>query len=117
MQMPDRSAGLLESYAQHVLGVPTPARRLKRIDELPPHLRRHVGIGPGKHYVWLAWTSGEQMSLLTGALAPERSQARGRPVLEIRRYTVNGVLEETSTWVRTSLKYWTRCEWQSGSDD
>ena len=110
IQTPDRAAGLLESYAKQVLGVPTPARRLKRIDELPPHLRRHVGIGPGKHYGWFAWISGEQMSLLTGALALERSQERGRPVLEIRSYTVNGVLEETSSWVRSSLDHWTRCE-------
>jgi hypothetical protein len=80
----------LASYAKHVLGVPAPVRRLRRIDELPPHLRCHVGIGPGKHYVWLAWVSGEQMSLLTGALALERSQERGRPVLEIRRYHALG---------------------------
>ena len=110
IQIRDRSAGLLESYAQHVLAVPTPARRLKRIDELPPYLRRHVGIGPGKHYVWFAWISGEQTSLLTGALALERSEERGRPVLEIRSYTATGAVEKTSTWVRTSLEHWTRCE-------
>jgi len=108
IQIPDRSAGLLPSYAQHVLGVTAPAHRLRRSEQLPPHLRRHVGIGPGKFPVWCAWNSGEQILLLTGALVPERSQKRGRPVLEIRRYTQNGVLEETSTWVRTSLEYWTR---------
>lgn len=73
IQIVGQWAGLLESYA-NVLGMPAPARRLKRLDELPPDLRRHVGVGPGQQYAWLAWISGEQTTLLTRAPAFARSR-------------------------------------------
>jgi hypothetical protein len=111
IQVPDRTLALLESFATIVLRMPVGAYRLEHIDELPQNMRRHVGIGPDKHYVWFAWSGGEQISLITGALALERSRERGRPVLEIRSYDVNGLLDEAAMWVRTSADQWARCAW------
>jgi len=109
--VPDRTLGLLESFAWSVVGVPAGAHRLQSLNELPPQLRRHVGVGPNRQYVWYAWSVGERMSLLTGALSLERSRERGRPVLEVRSYGDDGLLEESATWLRTRADQWERCGW------
>jgi hypothetical protein len=111
IQIPDRTLGLLESFATSVLNVPVGARRLNSIDELPKYLRRHVGVGPGKQYVWFAWSVGDRTSLLTGALSLERSREHGRPVLEVRTYDPDGLLDEAAIWVRTGIDHWARCSW------
>jgi hypothetical protein len=111
IQIPDRTLGLLESFATSVLNVPVGARRLNSIDELPRNLRRHVGIGPDKQYVWFAWSDGERTSLLTGALSLEHSRERGRPVLEVRTYDPDGLLDEAAIWVRIGFDQWVRCSW------
>jgi hypothetical protein len=111
IQVPDHTLGMLESFAITVLGVPPEARRVNRLAELPPQLRRHIGTGPGQQYVWFAWSAGERTSLLTGTLELERSRERGRPVLEVRSYDADGLLEEASAWVRTGPTEWVRCEW------
>jgi hypothetical protein len=111
IQIPNRTLDLLDSFAAHVLHVPDSARRITRLDDLPPQLRRHIGVGPDKQYVWFAWCSGEQVSLVTGAFSLELSRERGRPVLEVRTDDADGLLEEAATWVRTGTSEWARCQY------
>ncbi len=111
IQVPDGTLNLLESFASSKVGVPPAAHRLQSLSELPPQLRRHVGVGPNKQYVWYAWSVGERTSLLTGALSLERSRERGRPVLEVRSYGEDGLLEESAAWVCTRADQWERCGW------
>jgi hypothetical protein len=108
IQIPNHTLGLLESFATHVLRVPRGARRVQRIDDLPPQLRRHIGVGPDKQYVWFAWTVDERVSLVTGAFSLELSRERGRPVLEVRSYDAEGLLDEAATWVRNGPTDWAR---------
>ena len=110
IQTPDRTLELLESFATQVLGVPESARRINRLDELPPQLRRHIGIGPGKQYVWFAWLTVERISLVTGEFSLELSRERARPVVEVRSYDADGLLDEAATWVRNGATAWARCE-------
>ena len=109
IQVPKSTLELLVSFATNVLRVPPDAQLVNRLDELPPHLRRHVGVGPDKQYVWFAWTHDERTSLLTATLELERSRERGRPVLEVRSYDADGLLDEAATWVVTSDDEWARC--------
>jgi hypothetical protein len=111
IQIPNHTLDLLESFATHVLRVPDSARRIQRIDELPLQLRRHVGLGPGKQYVWFAWMTDERVSLVTGAFSLELSRERGRPVLEVRSYDSDGLLDEASAWVRNGAADWARSDW------
>ena len=110
IQDPNETLELLVSFATHVLRVPESAPRITRLDDLPLQLRRHIGIGPGKQYVWFAWYAGEQVSLVTGAFSLELSRERGRPVLEVRSYDAEGLLDEAATWVRTDATSWARCQ-------
>lgn len=109
--VPDRTLELLESFAWSRKRVPPGAHRVQRLNELPEELRRHVGAGPGQHYVWYAWTTGVRTWLLTGALSLERSRERGRPVLEVHSYDEHGYLEESAAWVRTRADDWEPCTW------
>ena len=111
IQIPNRTLELLASFATDVLRVPDSAPRVTRLDDLPLHLRRHIGNGPGKQYVWFAWYTGERVSLVTGALSLELSRERGRPVLEVRSYDADGLLDEAATWVRTDATSWARCQY------
>ena len=111
IQDPNRTLELLESFATNVLRVSASAGRVNRLDDLPLQLRRHVGVGPGKQYVWFAWCVDERVSLLTSALSLERSRERGRPVLEVRSYDADGLLDEAATWVQTGATEWARSDW------
>ena len=111
IQIPNHTLALLESFAINVLRVPAGARRIGRLDDLPLQLRRHIGVGHDKQYVWFAWSVDERVSLVTGAFSLEHSRERGRPVLEVRTYDADGLLEEAATWVRNSPKDWARSDW------
>ena len=111
IQVPDQTLEMLESFAVAVLGVPPEAYRVKRLAELPPQLRRHIGTKADQQYIWFAWSIGEQTSLLTGALEFEQSRERGRPVLEVRSYDADGRLEEAAAWIRNGPTDWVRCNW------
>ena len=111
IQIPNHTLALLESFATNVMRVPAGARRIGRLDDLPLQLRRHIGVGPGKQYVWFAWSIEDRVSLVTGAFSLERSRERGRPVLEVRTYDAEGLLDEAATWVRNSTNEWARSDW------
>ena len=111
IQSPQHTLELLESFATHVLRVPATAQRVSRLDDLPLQLRRHVGVGPGKQYVWFAWMVDERVSLVTGALSFDLARERGRPVLEVRSYDAEGLLDEAATWINTGQADWARSDW------
>jgi hypothetical protein len=111
IQIPNRTLELLESFATHVLRLPGSARRVTCLDDLPLQLRRHVGVGPGQQYVWFAWCMGERVALVTGALSLDLSRERGRPVLEVRSYDSDGLLDEAAAWVRATATGWARCQY------
>jgi hypothetical protein len=111
IQSPQHTLELLESFATNVLGVPATAQRVGRLDDLPLQLRRHVGVGPGKQYVWFAWSVDERVALVTGTLSLEQSRERGQPVLEVRSYDAEGLLDEAATWVNTGTTEWARSQW------
>jgi hypothetical protein len=110
VQVPNQVLYLLESFACDNLGVAAGAYRLRALQELPSQLRRHVGDGPGQQHVWFAWRIDDRTYLITGAMSLERSRERGRPVLEIRSYDVDGSLIEFAIWVRTGFDRWERCQ-------
>ena len=111
IQSPQHTLELLESFATHALRVPATAQRVNRLDDLPLQLRRHVGIGPGKQYVWFAWMIEERVWLVTGTLSLELARERGQPVLEVRSYDAEGLLDEAATWVNTGSTEWVRSQW------
>ena len=111
IQSPQHTLELLESFATNVLRVPATAQRVSRLDDLPLQLRRHVGVGPGKQYVWFAWSVDERVSLVTGALSFDLSRERGQPVLEVRSYDAEGLLDEAAIWVNTGPAEWARSQW------
>jgi hypothetical protein len=111
IQIPSVTLGLLESFAATIMGAQTGVRPLRTLDDLPLRQRERIGSGHDQQYVWYAWDEGPCIRLVTGALALERSRERGRPVLEVRIYDHNGLLEESGTWVRTATDRWERCDW------
>lgn len=110
IQIPGETLGLLASFASSIMGPSGMVRSIPTLGELPPRLRNRVGHGSGQQYVWYAWTEGDRVRLITGALAMESSRERGRPVLEVHIYDDNGLLDESGTWMRTEGNRWDRCE-------
>ena len=112
MQIPSGTLGLLESFASTVMHAASPdSRPLRTLSELPPAHRDRIGRGQDQQYIWYAWDDGKRVRLVTGALALEPSRERGRPVLEVRIYDENALLEESGSWVRTRVDTWERCDW------
>lgn len=111
IQVPNRTLALLESFAEARLRVTPDMPRPARLDELPAHLRRHVGDGPGQYHVWFAWHDGDETFLITGAMSLDLARERGRPVLEIRRYGSDGSLLDCGAWIRAGAAQWERSHW------
>src|SRR5262245_23098919 len=109
IQVPDRTLDLLESFAYVKMGFRPGAYRLESLKDLPPQFRRHVGSGPNQQYAWFAWRIEDHTYLVTGAMSLERSRERGRPVLEVRSYDADGLLDEFAAWMRTAGGKWERC--------
>ena len=112
IQIPSGTFGLLESFATTVMRAASgQSRPLRTLAELPPRHRERVGSGQDQQYIWYAWDDGGRVRMVTGALALEPSRERGRPVLEVRIYDENALLEESGSWVRTRVDTWERCDW------
>lgn len=103
-----RTAELLESFAVHYLCIGAAARRLERLDELPPELRRNVGNGRDQQYSWFAWEHDGRVSLITGESVVGASQA-DQPTLRLCRFTPQGELISCGLWHRLG-----HADWQHG---
>lgn len=87
---------------------PAGTRRLQRMEELPPPLRRQAEARLGSDGVWLAWSDQRRVWFFTGEPSLALSRERKQPVLNVREFDERGELLEVASWVLTHSEGWKR---------
>jgi hypothetical protein len=109
-QEPNHCEGLVDACVRGRHMVPDGAIRMTSLSELSIPLRRLARKDAlGESSVWLGWTDAGAMWFVTGTTSLDLSRERGRPVLQLRLYDEDGVLDEALTCVQTTAKTWERC--------
>ena len=89
--------------------VPHDAIRLTSVSELTTPLRQLACTDAlAESAVWRAWSDASAIWFVTGTISLELSRERGRPVLQMRVYDREGVLEEEFTCMHTTANVWQR---------
>jgi hypothetical protein len=109
IQLPGNAGELLDSFIRAEGHLTDDSRELKRERELTPSLEKLAQRSLDDGGVWRAWTDEREMWLWSSEVSLARSRERGMPVMEVRRYDENGIVEESGTWVRVRPDQWQRC--------
>ncbi len=109
IQQPKTSRELLRSFAATCELLPTGARNVDEISELPGPLQRIAARSDADEVVWLARVKGLRVWFLTATASLELSRERRRPVLQIRIYDEYGEPVDSLNSVHTTGEEWQRC--------
>jgi hypothetical protein len=101
----------VEACVRGIHMVPRDAVRVNSLSELTIPLRRLAHLNTlTESAVWRAWSHAGATWFVTGWTSFELSQEHGRPVLQMRVYNQEGMLQEALTCVQTLASIWERID-------
>jgi hypothetical protein len=109
IQHPGPAGELLDSFIRLAGRLSQDAHEVLDERRLTPPLEKLAQRSLEDGAVWRAWSDDRAMWLWSCEVSLARSRERGLPVMEVRRYDENGIVEDSGTWVRVRNEDWQRC--------
>jgi len=109
LQQPSQIERLLETFIARSSFLPADAYQIRDPDALPATLQRLALTASLEGRVWSGWASGLRVWLFTCEMPLATSRERGATVLQVKRYSEDGELQEAGSWTADRDGKWHRC--------
>jgi len=109
IQEPSRVERLLEACVSRLSLVPPDACQIRDPNGLPASLRAVLVRARKQGQVWACWANPSRLWFFTCDMSLDLSRERGSPVLRVSRYSEDGALDDSGTWLVDPRGQWTRC--------
>ena len=109
IQEPSRVERLLDAYVSRSSLVPPDACQIRDPSAVPVSLRAVLVRAREQGQIWSCWANPSRLWLFTCDMSLDLSRERGAPVLHVSRYSEDGRLDDSGTWLVDPRGQWTRC--------